>query len=379
MIALQSRKKWLPIAAAWLMVFASHPLYMCYANIVGESDFHWDRILFLWTYTLAFLALYLVHHIFLVPKILEKKNLWIYTIGTTICIACFTAFLVTHKPWNIEEHRLHLREHKETTFQTHKREWTHHNPDKGFPRKKDHLLLAPPELSRLTIALLMLIADIGLSAWAKSHKLRQKVLLLEQQTLKQELTQLRSQINPHFFMNTLNNIHALIDIDQERAKRAIIELSGMMRYSLYEGNESLAPLSHELEFMKLYIELMKLRFNNKVQLTFNLPESTPSSAQVPPLMLTTFVENAFKHGISYQHPSYLTITLETKYDNDHIHFRCENSRHMSKSLHEDGHYGMGLANVRKRLDIQYGNTYRLTIDEGDPAKFVVDLILPTYI
>ena len=119
--------------------------------------------------------------------------------------------------------------------------------------------------------------------------------LLEKENLNQQLEYLKYQINPHFFMNTLNNIHALVDIDPEKAKTTIVELSKMMRYLLYEGNNSLIPLHREVEFLRNYITLMKLRYTDKVKIDTDIPVSLPDR-RLPPLLLITFVENAFKHG-----------------------------------------------------------------------------------
>ena len=96
--------------------------------------------------------------------------------------------------------------------------------------------------------------------------MRQRLLLLEKQNLKQELEQLRYQINPHFLMNTLNNIHALVDIDKERAQRAIVDLSGLMRHALYKSSTPIVPMKEETEFLQQYISLMRLRYSDKVEL-----------------------------------------------------------------------------------------------------------------
>jgi len=383
-------KEWLIISLAWLLVFAYDPICMFYADMVaGESKFHWDILLSSWLYTSVFLVLFLVHHFVLLPRLVEKKNTWFYVIGTTLSITLFIIFLFVYRDSHKEHHRYWMNERGSEIL---KDESMHHRPHKRPPHifnkegerpeppisrepKVKPLLLAPPDLSRLIMAVLMLLVDIGAVSWTKTLKLKQQVLLLEQQALKQELNQLRYQINPHFFMNTLNNIHALIDIDQERAKRAIVELSGMMRYSLYEGNDNVAPLNHEIEFLKLYISLMRLRFSNKVDLQFDVPVVIPSEVMVPPLLLTTFVENAFKHGISYQRESYIYIKLDIEETIGQIHFRCENSSHSTMSA-KDEHHGIGLVNVCKRLDLQYSNNYRLIIDDKDSDKFVVDLMLP---
>lgn len=133
--------------------------------------------------------------------------------------------------------------------------------------------------------------NLGVMLFFKSNKDEAELQLLEKQNLQQQLEYLKYQINPHFFMNTLNNIHALVDIDPEEAKTTIVELSKMMRYILYEGNKPIIPLQREIQFLENYITLMKLRYTNKVKITLNIEKNIPDYG-VPPLMLITFVENA---------------------------------------------------------------------------------------
>lgn len=106
-------------------------------------------------------------------------------------------------------------------------------------------------------------------------------------------------------MNTLNNIHVLVDVDKERAKRAIIELSGLMRHSLYNGGEGMTPLQNEIDFLRQYISLMQLRFGNRVKLECHMPDTPSPDVMIPSLLFATFIENAFKHGISHKTRSYI--------------------------------------------------------------------------
>jgi len=351
------------IALVWLMIYASDPLYMYYAHFANQFVFRWDKVFSLWGYTSAFLFMFLIHHYVLIPTLLLKKHVRLYITGVVSMVVLFTTLLIFLSPEMIS--------HDEVRYSI-----SHAHESLNRPAKPG-LLLAPPDLARVVMALMMIVADLGGLAWFNDQKLQQRLLQLEKQALNQELIHLRYQINPHFFMNTLNNIHALVDIDQERAKRAIVELSGMMRYSLYEGSDSMAPLQHEIEFLKLYISLMKLRYNNKIILVCDMPSTTPTDIAIPPLLLATFIENAFKYGISYQHPSYIGICLDLEEGNRKIYFRCENSRHITSTITNDGHHGIGLANVRKRLDLQYKDQYELKIVDDDPEKYIVELTIPT--
>ncbi len=158
-------------------------------------------------------------------------------------------------------------------------------------------------------------------------------------------------------MNTLNNIHALVDIDPEQAKHTIEVLSKLMRYALYEGNKTMAPLQKELDFISHYIDLMRIRYTDKVCITLSLPPMVPD-VQVPSLLFTTFVENAFKHGVSYQKESFIEVSLRVDEATQEINFCCNNSR---KPAAEDKHGGVGLQNAKKRLQLIYGDEYELNV------------------
>lgn len=218
--------------------------------------------------------------------------------------------------------------------------------------------------------LLMLGLNIGVKYYFRHQKDRQQMALLEKKNLEQQLEYLRYQINPHFLMNTLNNIHALVDIDTEQAKESIVELSKIMRFVLYEGAKQTVPLERELAFIRDYIKLMRIRVTDRISINVDLPKHVPNS-QIPPLLLITFVENAFKHGVSYRQPSFIDIHADTD-DGQHLHFTCSNSKQPAA---EEQHGGVGLQNVKKRLDLIYANNYTLDIsDEAD--TYNISLLIP---
>ena len=206
------------------------------------------------------------------------------------------------------------------------------------------------DILAIVVLILMFGANLGIKGYFRSRDDRKRLAELEHENLEQQLEYLRYQINPHFFMNTLNNIHALVDIDPEKAKETIVELSKMMRFVLYEGNKQGVPLSREMDFIRHYVTLMQLRYTDKVRITLDLPAEVPDR-QIPPLILITFIENAFKHGISYQHESFIEVKVAV--EGESLHFTCRNSKAES-SNEEKG--GVGLANVRKRLNLLYDNT-----------------------
>ena len=166
-------------------------------------------------------------------------------------------------------------------------------------------------------------------------------------------------------MNTLNNIHALVDIDPDQAKDSIVDMSKMMRYLLYESDKEYVTLDNAVIFLKKYLNLMKLRYNDQVHVLLEVPENTHDDVAIAPLVFIPFVENAFKHGVAYDKPSTIDIGIEKK--DGRLLFRCRNTK--SHAKHEYG--GVGLNNVTKRLELIYGNDYTLDIDDGDQSYDVL--------
>ena len=182
----------------------------------------------------------------------------------------------------------------------------------------------------------------------------QKLQESEAARAKAELYNLRSQINPHFLLNTLNNIYALTAIDQERAQDAIQQLSKMLRHMLYDNQESSVALSDELQFLENYISLMKIRLSANVDVTFTHNVEMPG-VRIAPLIFISLVENAFKHGISPTEQSFVHIEINAT-DHD-INCRIENSNHPKSNQDRSGH-GIGLNQVQRRLDLAYPNHYK---------------------
>ena len=182
----------------------------------------------------------------------------------------------------------------------------------------------------------------------------QKLQESEAARAKAELYNLRSQINPHFLLNTLNNIYALTAIDQERAQDAIQQLSKMLRHMLYDKQESSVALSEELQFLENYISLMKIRLSANVDVTFTHNVEVPG-VRIAPLIFISLIENAFKHGVSPTEQSFVHIEINAT-DHD-INCRIENSNHPKSNQDRSGH-GIGLNQVQRRLDLAYPNHYK---------------------
>ncbi len=227
-----------------------------------------------------------------------------------------------------------------------------------------------PELFRVIIGILLIGVDLGVFFYVESRRKERRVKELEAENTKQRLESLQYQINPHFFMNTLNNIHALVDIDHGKAKESIQEFSKMMRILLYEGDAPTIPLEKELDFIEHFISLMRLRYPQEfVRIETSFPDDR-SGVAVPPLVMASFVENAFKHGVSYSEVSFIRVKVELL--DGKVLFQCSNSSHPSMG---DDRHGVGLENIKKRLALLYGSTYSLSIDDGSGC-YDVRMVIP---
>lgn len=226
------------------------------------------------------------------------------------------------------------------------------------------------------LGMFMMGANIGIKFIFLSILTDQRMVALERQSLQAEMDYLKYQINPHFFMNTLNNIHALIDIDSEAAKDTVIELSKMMRYVLYDSENAETNIINEVRFIENYIALMKIRYTDNVDVQLTIHDAIRPNITVPPLLVIVLVENAFKHGVSYSQPSFVYIDIWCNKNN--VTCQIRNSRHKSPSApaspQKDS--GMGLENIRKRLDLLFGNEYKLIITDNDPEQYIVNLTIP---
>jgi len=190
--------------------------------------------------------------------------------------------------------------------------------------------------------------------------------------LQSELQHLHYQLQPHFFFNSLNNIYSLVDISPEQAKTSIHSLSKLMRYMLYETNMELVPLSKEIDFMKKYIDLMKLRVSDKTTVNYSFP-SEETGIQIAPLLFISLIENAFKHGVSASKESHINITMAC--DEKTVLFTIENDNFPKRTGDKSGS-GIGLQNLEKRLQLLYANKHEFNTTLKD-NRFLVHLEIET--
>jgi len=215
--------------------------------------------------------------------------------------------------------------------------------------------------------------SLGLGVLEKLTRHEKERKELEKERLNSELAYLKNQISPHFFFNTLNNIYSLIGIDASEAREAVLKLSKLMRYLLYDSEQGKVMLSDEIGFLTHYIDLMKLRLNHKVGLSVALPENF-TDLGIPPLLFIPFVENAFKHGVSNRGQSFIDIKMTV--DGTQISLIIKNSIAAGGQHVEGQHTGIGLENVQKRLKLLFPGKHHLKIVQTND-DFMVELHLET--
>ncbi|MDT0553938.1 sensor histidine kinase [Urechidicola vernalis] len=181
------------------------------------------------------------------------------------------------------------------------------------------------------------------------------ILALKNEKAKTELLHLKSQVNPHFFFNMLNNLYGLVEVDSKKAQELILKLSDMMRYSIYEGEKETVTLKEEVDYLKNYIELHKMRYHKNIDISFK--EQFDEDCRVMPLLFIILLENAFKHGVeNLRENAFVHINVIT-FD-DKIQFDIENNFDASEV---EKNAGIGLKNLKRRLELVYENKFKLSI------------------
>lgn len=327
----------------------------------NDTGISWSRVQHEWIRFLPFAVVFLVHNYVIFPKFfIQNKRFLYYSLSIILIILAglFADFIVD---------LFRLRPVDSIPMQ---------RPPQGPQMGMGQEPPGPQPWRRMFIdntlvSILVVGFNAAIKLTVKWQDEERKNKELEKEKLQTELAFLKNQVSPHFFMNTLNNIHALIDINSEDAKESVIKLSKLMRYLLYDSEEGKTTLAKEIEFIKSYVDLMKLRFTSKVAVNLSFSESLPD-LEIPPMLFTSLLENAFKHGISYQKESFIELAMNA--DKEFLYFRIKNSKKDGgNGLDEPG--GIGLENLKKRLELIYQNTYSLNQKE-DKETFEINIKLP---
>ena len=353
------------VCTIWTLVFAA-PILIYQDN----QQMTFSDVLASWEVLTPFFTLFLINHLILVPLLLFKNRKTAYLLSVVLLLSTLAAYSFITRP---AANSNLLQRHPPGTMLPHNR--TQINPPGGPqtpPRQPIRRLPVelPPYVNMIIISMLVIGFDTGLRMMVRWSKLEQEKTVLEKENVQSQLAFLRTQISPHFFMNTLNNIHSQIDINSEDAKDSIIKLSKLMRHLLYDSQEEKTSLNKEVEFIKSYINLMKLRFSDKVNIRVEIPENLPDK-QIPPLLFTSLIENAFKHGISYSNGSFIHLKMDV--EDKKLIFNLINSK--ANKMQSDKNKGIGLENTKKRLDLLFAENYSLDINNNDNS-FTVKLEIP---
>jgi hypothetical protein len=311
-----------------------------------DGEIRWNYVIKIWEDQILLLPLFVINHWIFAPKLLFKKKYLTYLICILGLIALFTfSYYYIDEVLNRKPERVQTADNK-----------------KPSP--------IPPYAHLLMYSLLIVGVDTGMSFSKKWHENEDKKNLLEKENTEMQLNILRNQISPHFFMNTLNNIYALIDCNAKSAKEAVMELSKMMRYMLYENERGKVKLSKEFVFIASYINLMKIRFADEMTVHFIIPEKY-TDIEIPPMLFISYIENAFKYGASYQNESFINIIFDIS--DGKLNFTCTNTKYNQSTIKGDG--GLGLKNNQNRLNLLFGSSYMLSINSSEKI-FNVSLSIP---
>lgn len=394
------RKEHIIYTLMWVLLYVS-PVTGLYIRMSSDPhlDFSWIEVINVWKFYTVWLVAFAVHNWLLAPLLIVRRRTWLYSLLLTLLLAVAAVTIYVLRPSPEQLHSAELR-HAPSAVSAdggHDSRAGHGFRDArdscaGRVRRADGYIpyrrhggrhrpeldpmhiLGPGETVAFFGGLLLMGMNIGVKLYFKSQEDSKILVQIERQNLERQLEYLKYQVNPHFFMNTLNNIHALVDINPDRAKTSIVELSKMMRYILYEGNNRLTPLPREVQFLQNYVKLMSMRYTDRVKISLDVPPMLPDMT-LPPLLLIIFVENAFKHGVSYRTESFVNIGIAVS--GGRMEFRCVNSRPQPSAAHTGG---VGLRNVRRRLDLLFPGDYTLDIQPSDTVYSVrldIPLAMPT--
>jgi sensor histidine kinase YesM len=312
---------------------------------MSETAVDFNKVIISWGKIAPYFLIFIVNTTILAPQLLLRNRYWLYSI---LLLAMLFAIFGTIEIGDFQYWQENAVLRDKASFTDLEWYWN------------------------VLLGVFMAGANSMIKLYYRTLETERRVTILEKQNIETEMQYLKYQINPHFLMNTLNNIHAMIDFDAELAKQCVMELSRLLRHVLYDSSGSTTSLDKEVDFIHNYIELMRVRYIDDVEIKLNTPNiNTCRKVVIPPLLLIVLVENAFKHGISYDKPSYIDINIAV--DTDTLTCVVSNSRHTSQDTE---HSGIGLNNITKRLDLLFGSSYTLTTDSSSLDQYIVELVIP---
>ncbi len=316
----------------WSIVFAM-PI------IIGQREgfFSWNNILRFLPLSVVFLVVFYVNYLYLVERLLFKRETVKFVVVNIVMIVGISLSLHF---WHELEFTLNMSPMQ--------------NPNRSsdLPAKPSAFVFIIRDIFSLTF---VSVLGILMKVTERIAQIQTRQRELEKAMVEAELKNLKNQINPHFLLNTLNNIYALSRMNSPKTSDSIMELSELLRYILYEDDKTFVPLQDEAAFISNYIDLMKLRLTDNVKVSIIIDILDNSKTEIAPLVYISLIENAFKHGVSNDEPSFIEIELTEK-DDGQVHFLCNNSFFPKNESDRSGS-GIGLQQVQKRLDLLYPYRY----------------------
>lgn len=315
------------------------------SQLMSEKIIDINKIIISWGKIAPYFLIFIINNNILAPKLLLRHRYWWYSslLIVMLLIIFGTIDIIDYRYWQSD---IYLR--NKASFTDLEWYWN------------------------VLLGIFMTGANSMIKLYYLALETDKRMAELERQNIETQMEYLKYQISPHFLMNTLNNIHAMIDFDSEMAKKSVMDLSRMLRYVLYDSTERSTTLEKEVEFLHNYIELMRIRYIDEVIINLSAPSTIECrKVSLPPLLLIVLIENAFKHGISYNHRSFIDIELTIK--RDMLCCTVANSQH---NTHGTARSGIGMSNLQKRLQLLYGNQYTLKVDNAEEDIYRVTLIIP---
>ncbi|MFD2874619.1 sensor histidine kinase [Mucilaginibacter ximonensis] len=329
----------------WVCIMSFFLVIINASNVISVRSMMINIVLF----GVVNISLFYLNYLLFIPLFLNKKRYSVYALGIIITIVAY----------GLGKYGIAMF-FKEDVL-------TH---SKSMHEKGAQLSFLQFFISTLFTSTIFVLLSVLLKFsvdWFLNERIQRD---LENQRLTAELAFLKSQINPHFLFNSLNSIYSLAYQQSENTPDAILKLSEIMRYMLYECNDNKVDLTKELQYLQNYIDLQKIRFGNKAYIDFKV-DGQVTDQKIVPLLLIAFIENAFKHGIA--NDMMTPITMFINVNQQHLQFYIQNKKHANN---RDAIGGIGLANVKRRLDLLYPGKYNLDIrDEIDTYTCELSLVL----
>ncbi len=294
------------------------------------------------------ILLFYINYIYLVDRLLLKNKTILYGSIVIVMLIISALFFQELMP---------------------KFEPNHNGMPPGFPKNRRVPFVFMKLLRPLVFSFSLIITGTALRIYLEWNKNERNKKEIEAQKSATELSFLKSQLNPHFLFNSLNSIYSLTTKKSNDAPEAVITLSELMRYMLYETNNDFVTLNKEIEYIQNYLKLQRLRIANNEHVTLNIHGSI-SNQKIRPLLLISFIENAFKYGTDFKGNTEVKIEIDV--NGDELQFKCTNLIGNIKKDHDSS--GIGLKNTRERLELLYKDKHTLLVAEKD-NRFIVNLTL----